>query len=61
VDTTSPSQAQRDSGRPSISTMISSIRSRAAFSIVTSLIANELQDSPSVRTSTSIVDRSSTV
>ena len=39
VETSIPSQAQRDSGRPSTSTSTSSIRSRAAFSIETSLIA----------------------
>ena len=39
VDTRTPSQAQRDSGRPSTSTSTSSIRSRDAFSIETSLTA----------------------
>ena len=43
VATSIPSQAQRDSGRPSTSTSTSSIRSRAAFSIDTSLIAYEDQ------------------
>ena len=39
VETSMPSQAQRDSGRPSTSTSTSSIRSRDAFSIETSLMA----------------------
>ena len=62
VATSTPSQAQRDSGRPSISTAISSIRSRAAFSMDTSLTANEVQiTSPWSRSVTSMVKRSSTV
>ena len=39
VATTTPSHSQRDRGRPSISTMRSSIRSSGAFSIETSLSA----------------------
>ena len=40
VAQTTPSQPQRDSGRPSTSTTTSSIRSRAAFSTLASLSAN---------------------
>ena len=64
VATSTPSQAQRDSGRPSTSTSISSIRSRAAFSIDTSLIAYDDQTTSPVsqcRSVTSMVKRSSTV
>ena len=63
VESSRPSQAQRDSGRRSTSTSSSSIRSRAALSMDTSLIANEDHKTiaaPPVR-STSTVKRSSTV
>ncbi len=42
---TTPSQPQRDSGRPSTSTTTSSIRSREAFSTLASLSAQVLQTS----------------
>ena len=62
VAQTTPSQPQRDSGRPSISTTTSSIRSRAAFSTLASLSANDSQTtSPSRCTLTSSVLRSSAV
>ena len=48
VAMTMPSQPHVDSGRPSISTVSSSIRSREAFSTVTSFSA---QDEKTVRPS----------
>ena len=62
VAQTTPSQPQRESGRPSISTITSSIRSRAAFSTLASLRANvRAITSPSRCTDTSSVSRSSEV
>ena len=63
VDISTPSQAQRDSGRPSTSTSTSSIRSRDAFSTDTSLTAYEDHTTAPVthsRSTTSIVERCST-
>jgi hypothetical protein len=42
VDTTTPSQPKLDSGRPSISTTTSIMRSRLAFSTVASFSAQVL-------------------
>ena len=64
VDSSTPSQAQRDSGRPSTSTSTSSTRSRDAFSTETSLTAYDVQATSPLtqsRSVTSIVERSSTV
>jgi len=62
VEHTTPSQPQRDSGRPSTSVITSTIRSRAAFSTVASFSAQvDTMAEPSLRTVTSIVIRSSTV
>ena len=62
VAATTPSQPHRDSGRPSISTTSSSIRSRAAFSTLHSLSAQPVCTTrPSSTTSTASVRRSSTV
>src|SRR5215218_7887603 len=53
VAQTTPSQPQRERGRPSTSTTTSSIRSRAAFSTLASLSAKVLvTSSPSRRTET---------
>ncbi len=61
VAQTTPSQPQRDSGRPSTSMMTSITRSRAAFSTDTSLSAQPRANSvPSSETTTSSVIRSST-
>ena len=58
---TTPSQPQRDSGRPSTSVTTSSIRSRAAFSTVASFRAQVCATTaPSCWTVTSTVIRSST-
>ena len=62
VEHTTPSQPQRDSGRPSTSVITSTIRSRAAFSTVASFSAQpDTTGAPLLRTVTSIVIRSSTV
>ena len=62
VAMTMPSQPHVDRGRPSISTVSSSIRSREAFSTVTSLRAHEENTVwPSSSARTSRVVRSSTV
>ena len=59
---TTPSQPNRDNGRPSTSTTTSSIRWRAAFSTLASLSAHVLvTSSPSRNTPTSMVSRSSEV
>src|SRR5690349_9751756 len=59
VEQTTPSQPQRDSGRPSTSMITSIIRSLAAFSTVASFSAQvAARTSPFRRTVTSIVIRS---
>ena len=61
VAQTTPSQAQRDSGRPSTSVTTSIIRSLATFSTLASFSAQVLVAVPLCRTVTSMVIRSSTV
>ena len=61
VEHTTPSQPQRDSGRPSTSVITSIIRSLAAFSTVASFSAQvDASTVPLLRTVTSMVIRSST-
>ncbi len=58
---TTPSQPKRETGRPSTSATTSSIRSRAAFSTDASFSAqSRCTTPPLLRTSTSMVIRSST-